>query len=231
MDMTFDPAIVPEGDTVKMRGALIMLKTQCLNNTSLCRWSLNELTRHVKPAKETLSRFMDYGRKLGLIAPLEDGGTGFRLLVPELSRDVLNPRDELFFFPPDYSRRPLATRDRLWKQVYRTLFDFCYDTLGTPCPPYHPMPVYKITENVMWRIYNERYQAALPIPEDEELLTTGLLQQRLRQLLDAIAGDIPAGTRIQSLNYFAERICHRHDHLHPLQWDPQTRNLQPTDIQ
>lgn len=230
--MTFDPAIVPEGDTVKMRGALIMLKTQCLNNTSLCRWSLNELTRHVKASKETLSRFMDYGRKLGLIAPLKDGQTGFRLLVPELSRDVLNPRDELFFFPPDYSRRPLGNQERLWKQVYRTLFDFCYDTLGTPCPLYHPMPVYEITENVIARIEREELIPATTIgEEDDYLLTTGLLQQRLNQLLGDIAKDIPAGTRIRSLNYFAERICHRHDHLHSLQWDPQTRHLQPTDIQ
>lgn len=232
LDKTFDPAVVPEGDTVKMRGALIMLKTQCLNNTSLCRWSLNELTRHVKASKETLARFMDYGRRLNLIAPLNDGQTGFRLLVPELNSDVRNPRDELFFFPPDYSRRPLSNQERLWKQVYRTLFDFCYDVLGTPCPPYHPMPVYEITENVTVRLEHEVAIPGITIGEEAEyLLTTGLLQERLRQLLDAIAGDIPAGTRIQSLNYFAERICHRHTDLHPLQWDPQTRHLQPTDIQ
>ena len=226
--MVFPPDVVPEGDRVKMFGFLIMLKTQCLNNTCLCRWSLNQLTEHVSASKQTLSRFFSYARELNLIAPMENNQAGFRLLVPDLNRDVPSPYEEHFFFPLDYGNRPLTAQQRLWKQVYRSLFEFCWQRLGTPCPPYHTMPVYEITENVIARLEREELIPGTTIGEEEDhLLTTGLLQERLHKLLEDIAKDIPAGTRIQSLNYFAERICHRHDHLHALQWDPRWRHQVP----
>lgn len=214
----FDPEVVPEGDQMKMRAFLIQCKTQCLNNTNLCRYSQREMAARVRTSRPTLSRFFNYGYTTGLLCPDEKGG--FRVMPSYLNTDVRDG-EELFWFPPsEYERCPNWASG--YRAVYRAIFDFCL-ARGMSCPPYFHEPVATIFDRVCLCLDRDEARNLLPVRTTDERIGQGLIRRKTDELLDNLDDDaddlrdtLGPDMEVFSLNYFVERICHRHHTLRPV---------------
>jgi hypothetical protein len=191
MEMPMEGLEVKEA--VKLRGFLVMAKCLCLNNTAECHWSQREMEQHTKASRRTFARFFEMAVTRHYMKPLPGVGNGYRILLPFLNRDVVQP----CIVP--------AGEPELLAAHYRSIHRFCREK-RVFCPPYLRTPM--------------SWLAARFAATDEELMSdyrNGRLSrkelQRLCLGVQLRTLGIHDGQDIYSLNYFVDRLRHDHPEL------------------
>lgn len=62
-----DNKLIDENLTREMKGFLILLKTQCLNNSNICRYSTQQLADRLTISKPTVNRYLNEAENLGYL--------------------------------------------------------------------------------------------------------------------------------------------------------------------
>ena len=141
--------------------------------------------------------------------------------MPSYLNTDVRDGEELFWFPPsEYERCPNWASG--YRAVYRAIFDFCL-ARGMSCPPYFHEPVATIFDRVCLCLDRDEARNLLPVRTTDERIGQGLIRRKTDELLDNLDDDaddlrdtLGPDMEVFSLNYFVERICHRHHTLRPV---------------